>query len=550
MNPRLAYFPQLMRRPRRRWQERGWWGQPPLWMTVRETARTSPGRLAVTDEQGRQTYGELWSDALHLAEAMGRSGVERGDVILVQLPNWREFVALAVAAEIAGVVFAFCPLQWGARETSRALTLIQPRLWFTTTTAGRNTDRTELIRQAVADLEPAPLTILLHGGAPGRGVPMAEWLGSVPRPPADTRVEGGTGLDALEIAVTSGSTADPKGVVHIHDTALAAIRSTIRRQRILPSDVVHVAIPVGHTFGYFYGVRCALQAGGTIVLQERWDVRRMVQLIETHGVTVSLGPSAFVLDLVREAATYRRALARLRLFTHGGDSLPAPAMRRAIAELPFRISRVFGMTEFGHVTATDETTPLERCIDSVGSPQPEIEIRIADERGEPCARGVEGRVLVRGPFLFVGYLAVDGVDENVLDDDGFFDTGDLGFLGDDDYLHITGRVKNIIRRGAETVPAALLEDLIASHPAVQHSVVVGAPDPRLGEVPVACVQLRAGAGLTLREVEGLLEARGVTRKFWPVELRIFEQWPLGPTGKIDRRALVALVAGAGRAAGP
>jgi cyclohexanecarboxylate-CoA ligase len=533
----------MTRRPRRAWEECGWWGRPPLWSRVRQVALASPRRVAVVDEQGQDCYGDLWRNALHYGEALRRSGVGRGDIVLAQLPNWRELVTLAVAAETAGVVLAFCPVHWGLRETASALALIRPRLWFTTTSSGQDADRTELVRRALGAGEPSERAVLVRGrGALAGTASLEDWLAPAEPPAADVAVEGGTGALPLSVAVTSGSAGEPKSVVHVHDTALAAVDSTIRRQRVLPTDVVHVAVPVCHTFGYFYGARCALQAGAALVLQERWGPRRMVELADAHGITISLGPSAFVLELLRGPA-YRRALGRLRFFTHSGDSLPASTMRRAVEQLPFRISRAFGMTEFGHVTATDETTPLERCVDSVGSPQPEIDIRIADERGAPCVSAEEGRILVRGPFLFAGYLAIDRVDEEVLDGEGFFDTGDLGRLGADGFLRITGRAKQVIRRGAETVPVALLEDIIATHPAVQHAVVVGAPDSRLGlgEVPVACVQLWPGADLTLVEIEHLLEQRGVTRTYWPVGLRLLDEWPLGPTGKIDRRSLLARI---------
>jgi len=546
---RLARLDGLARRPRRLWEASGWWGQPPLWSRVRQTALDDPGRVAVVDEEeGLCHYGDLWRGALRHAGAMRRSGVGRGDIVLAQLPNWREFVTLAVAAETAGVVLALCPVHWGKRETAGAVAALRPRLWFTTTRPGRDADRADLVQGVLAGLEWPPLAVLVRSGeTPAGAVQLPDWMAPVESPAADTPVDGGAGLAPLEIAVTSGSAGEPKSVLHVHDTALAAVDSTIRRQRILPSDVIHVAAPVCHTFGYFYGVRCALQAGGAMVLQERWGPRRMAELTERHGVTVSLGPSVFLLELLRGAATYRRALGGVRFFTHAGDMLPAPVMQRALAELPFRISRAFGMTEFGHVTATDETTPTARLIDSVGSPQPEIEIRIADERGGDIAPGEEGRILARGPFVFAGYLLADRVDEEVLDAEGFFDTGDLGVLGADGHLSITGRAKQIIRVGAENVPVALLEDIIASHPAVQHAVVVGAPDARLGlgEVPMACVELRAGAALALEEIDRLLERQGVTRKFWPVTLRILAEWPLGPTGKIDRRAVLALVADAG-----
>ncbi len=541
-DPRLARLDRLTRRPRHLWETRGWWGRAPLWRRVRQVALTDPGRLAVVDEQGLDRYGDLWTEALRHAEAMRRAGVGRGDIVLAQLPNWREFVTLALAAETAGVVLAICPVHWGKRETVGALAALRARLWFTTASPGRDVDRTALIRSVLDDVTSSPRAILVRDRESLAGAARLEdWLAPVEGPPADAAVDGGAGLDPLEVAVTSGSAGEPKSALHVHDTALAAVDSTIGRQRVLPTDVIHVAVPVCHTFGYFYGVRCALQAGAAIVLQERWAPRRMAELAERHDVTISLGPSAFLLELLRGAEAYRRALGGLRFFTHGGDRLPAPVMQRAIEELPFRISRAFGMTEFGHVTATDETTPAERCVDSVGSPQSEIEIRVADEDGRSVTPGDEGRILARGPFVFAGYLLPDRLDEDVLDADGFFDTGDLGFLGADGYLRITGRAKQVIRVGAENVPAALLEDIIATHSAVQHAVVVGVPDVRLGlgEVPIACVQLRSGATLALEEIETLLERQGVTRKFLPVGLRIFGEWPIGPTGKIDRRAILA-----------
>ena len=131
------------------------------------------------------------------------------------------------------------------------------------------------------------------------------------------------------------------------------------------------------------------------------------------------------------------------------------------------------------------------------------------------------------------------LDLAVLDQNGFFDTGDLGLMNEEGFLHLTGRVKNIIRRGAETVPVSLLEDVIASHPDVLNAVVVGIADERLGEAPFACVQLRPGANISLGDVEQLFAEQHVTKKFWPVGMKVFDEWPTGPTGKIDRRMILS-----------
>lgn len=539
MDPRLANLDVFARRPRTLYEEKNWWGQQPLWSRVRDVSRATPNKPAVIDESGRWSYAELWNQARRIAAAMRASGLGRRDIALVQLPNWREYVAVAVAAEIEGVAFAFCPIQWGLRETARALNLIQPRLWVTTAVPRAGDARGALIRDALAACEHGrPHCVVLRSNAEASATAFTDWLASAPASVADD-TDGASGQEPLEIAVTSGSTGDPKGVLHVHDTGLATVQSTIRRQGIRADDVVHLAIPVGHTFGYFYGVRCAFQARGTLVLQERWDARRMLELVRAHGVTVSLGPSAFLLDLLNLSPSESAALSGIRLFTHSGDSLAAPTMRRAMETFPFRISRALGMTEFGHAVSTDAATPIERNVDSVGTPQPEIELRIVDHAGHPVAAGVEGRILVRGAIVFAGYLLPDRLNQDVLDADGFFDTGDLGYLDEGGYLHMTGRLKAVIRRGAETVPVSLLEDLIASLPQVAHVVVVGLPDERMGELPVACVQLRrTGAQLTMNDVTRVFEANAVTKKFWPASLRFFNDWPIGPTGKIDRKMVL------------
>ena len=187
-----------------------------------------------------------------------------------------------------------------------------------------------------------------------------------------------------------------------------------------------------------------------------------------------------------------------------------------------------GMTEFGHVTSTDADSPAARMIDSTGTPQPEIEIEIADADGNRVPAGGEGRILVRGPAVCAGYLRMDGTIDDVADADGFFDTGDLGRL-DDGYLQVTGRLKNVLRRGAETIPVADLEDVLSGHPDVLHTVIIGAPDARLGELPVACVQVQRGSELTMDDVRAWFESKGITRKFWPTDLYRVRQWPTGPT---------------------
>jgi cyclohexanecarboxylate-CoA ligase len=539
MDPRLVDLGALERRPAAAWRERGWWGRPPMWERVRDLAASTPGKPAVIDGDVVVSYGALWEGALRQAAAMREAGLARGDIILVQLPNWHEFVALAVAAETAGIVFAFCPMQWDLRETMRALRLTRPRIWVTTSRPWGNENRSALIAQARSALgADAPRTLLVRSRETESGTAFDRWACDI-EIDRHAPVAGARGSDPLEIAVTSGSTGDPKGALHVHDSAIAAVDSTIIRQGIGSSDIIHLAVPIGHTFGYFYGVRCAMQAHACLLMQTRWDARIMVDLAAKHRFTVSLGPSAFVIDLVRLDRAQIAPLSSIRLFTLAGDSLPAPVVGNAIETLPFRISRALGMTEFGHASSTDAHTPRAALIETVGTPQPEMTFRIRGDDGRDLPAGTEGRIVVSGPFLFAGYLRPERLDQDVVDASGFFDTGDLGALDASGHLRITGRIKNVIRRGAETIPVGMIEDVIASHPDVVHAVVVGVPHERLGELPVACVQLKSNHKLTIVDIHRLFEREKITRRYWPSELHIFERWPIGPTGKIDRRMIVA-----------
>ena len=209
--------------------------------------------------------------------------------------------------------------------------------------------------------------------------------------------------------------------------------------------------------------------------------------------------------------------------------------------MPFRISRALGMTEFGHVCSTDAETPIEAIVNTLGSAQPEMTVAIFDEQGREAASGTEGRIMVKGPFLFAGYLKEGEVDQAVLDPNGFFDTGDLG---SDQRTGISPanrpreeRHSSRRRDGA----VGLLEDVIASHPDVLNAVVVGIGDQRLGEAPFACVQLRPGANVSFGDIERLFAQQQVTKKFWPVGMKVFDEWPTGPTGKIDRRMILSSI---------
>jgi non-ribosomal peptide synthetase component E (peptide arylation enzyme) len=537
MDDRLSNLTHLASRPADAWRAAGYWGQKPLWERIKEAATANPDRVAVIDDTGQLTTSELWETAQSIGRSLIREEVSRGDIVLVQLPNWCEFAQLIVGIEAAGAVLAFCPASWGPLETARALDLLRPKVWFVSGHANAAA-RLSWFNDSLGRASITPKSIVSVRQKLTGAVGLTTWLRE-PQP-SSCELLGGSGLDPLEVAVTSGTTGDPKGVVHFHDSVLSTVQSTIDRQKISASDVIHVAIPVGHTFGYFYGVRCAMQAGATLLLQDGWDVERAAALVSRWRATVSLGPAACIIDLLSLPDTRLPQLTTLRLFTQSGDSLPQPVAERAAAKFSFRISRALGMTEFGHAASTDRSSPYSRVLDSAGSAQPGVTIEVRDVDGKTLPTGQEGRLYVAGPCLFAGYLKADSLDTSSIDGHGFFSTGDLGWIDETGYVHITGREKNVIRRGAVTIPTIAVESAITAHPSVSHAIIVPLPDSRLGEKVAACIQTKVGETTpSLDDVHAHLRKVGMTKTFWPSDMIVVEKWPLGPTGKIDRTALIA-----------
>ncbi len=500
-------LPQHRLRPGFRWPENT------LWDDVVGHAHRGRDATAVTDGETTYTYGELVRAAEAAAGRYRDLGVGVGDVVMVRMPTSAAFLPAFLAVErLSAVVSPVLPGITGS-AFERIVGLSAPSLIVT-----NDPVESDGIDITVVD----PVSVL----DPPNGAP------TLPDPPRPSAVS--------ELAYTSGTTGTPKGVVHTHATCTAGILSTIRRQHISAEDVVHVSLPVAHNFGYFYGVRLGLHAGAKLVMQRRWNAPEMLSLVATHGVTVSLGPPTYLSDLLDVAGSWGGRLDTLRLFTCAGAKLDRGLATDAVAALPGRISKAFGMTELGHVCSTTAGSGVDKILATEGAPHPEIEMRVQGSTGDPLPRGEEGVVAFRGPFVMAGYR--DGTGINAIDESGFFSTGDLGYADANGYLVITGRVKNIVIRGGENIPAEPVEAALGVHKDVLEAVVVAAPDRRLGERPVVCVVPRPGATVTVADLGPVLEEAGLPRIHWPEAVVMLDEIPRSETGKVKRAELRRVIA--------
>jgi cyclohexanecarboxylate-CoA ligase len=341
--------------------------------------------------------------------------------------------------------------------------------------------------------------------------------------------------DVVEIVFTSGTTGEPKGVMHTSNTLMASMVPYCERLRISPDVRVLMGSPLGHQTGFLYGMMMPLILGGRTVLMDVWDPGRAADLVKREGITFSMGSTPFLSDLTEVAEVHRSAFATLRVFLAAGSPIPRALVRRATENLGAYILSAWGMTECGAATVGKPDDPSERAYDTDGCPLRGIEVRVVDERDKPLPAGREGRLQVRGCNNFVGYLKRPELYQT--DADGWFETGDLATMDEEQYIRITGRTKDIIIRGGENIPVVEIEGVLFQHPKVREVAIVGVPDPRLGERACAVVVPRAKESLRLDELTAFLAEKDVSKNYFPERLLLIDEMPKTPSGKIQKFAL-------------
>ncbi|GAA4871332.1 AMP-binding protein [Pseudonocardia benzenivorans] len=477
------------------------------------------------------TYRELLDAADRIAAGLLDLGVEPGRVVAAQLPNWWELAALHLGClRVGAVTNALMPI-FRRRELEFMLGLAESAVFVVPETFN-GFDHGALARE----LQPA-LPALRHilSVRPGGGGTFDGLL--LGRAPTDadraefTRRAPGPG-DVVQLAYTSGTTGEPKGVLITPDVALCNVRDFADRLGLTGDDVVLMASPLAHQTGFLYGLMMPIVRGQTAVLQDVWKPARATEIVRTEGVTFTMASTPFLSDLTAQAEADPDAFTTFRLFLCAGAPVPRELVRRATTALSARISSGWGMSEMGAVTITGPDDPDSRVFETDGHPLPGVWLKIVGTDGNEAAPDEEGRLLVRAASLFGGYLHRPEL--RGLDDEGWFDTGDLARVDADGYLRITGRSKDIIIRGGENVPVVEIENLLYAHPAVAEVALVAMPDERLGERACAFVVPAPGAAPTLDELTGHLRAQGTAANYLPERLELIDALPRTLTGKIQK----------------
>lgn len=509
-----------------------------------ETVAAAPGKIAIIDSRGAITYGELAVKVTQCARGLWALGLRAGDVMALQLPNWKEFLMLHLAATRIGVVSSLITPGSRDRELTHMLQLSDAQLLVIP-----DVFRGHDYRAMAARLR-SELPALKHVMVVGKTASAAEigWDDFMTAKHASMDAPRPHANDVTEIVFTSGATGEPKGVMHTSNTIVAPQLALAASLQLKPDDVIHIASTIAHQTGFLNGVRLPIQLGATVVLQDVWNAEQMVEWIAEQCITVSSGSATFLLDLLRAKNLAQCDLSSFRIFRCGGGPIPRALLIEAREKLPHvGIHCGWGQTENAVVTLTRIGAPDDKLLNTDGCAQPGMDVRVVDERNQPLPPGKEGRLQCRGPFMFVGYVKQETLTRENFDGD-WFDTGDLATLDAEGYIRITGRLKDIIIRGGENIPVKYVEDILYEDTRVQDAAIVAMPDPRLGERACAFVICREGKSLNMKDMQAFLAQRGVAKVYWPERLEIASELPRTANGKIRKADLRARLANETRAA--
>jgi acyl-CoA synthetase (AMP-forming)/AMP-acid ligase II len=506
-----------------RYTTEGWWTDDTLGSLVADGLGSMAGaafrvRSAVRPWDG--TFAEVDRAARALAASLRARGVGPGDVVVFQLPNWVEAGIAFWATAYLGAAIVPIVHFYGSKEVGYILDATQPAVVVTPDRFGA-TDHLAMYEALLAD-------------RPGPG-----WLAvrsdpSAALPTRATAFESLLDGDAIDepaavdpdapalVGFTSGTTSNPKGVIHSHRTIGFETRQL---DHMFPEGGPPqiTGAPVGHFIGMLNAFLVPLLRDRPVNLVDVWDPRRVLRLMEDERLGVAGGATFFLTSLLDHPDFTDEHLALMPFAGLGGSTVPAPFMER-LTEMGIAAFRSYGSTEHPSITGCLIDEPLEKRLYTDGRPLPGVEIRLDDD----------GEISSRGPDCCMGYTD-PALTASVFDPEGWYRTGDVGVLDADGYLTITDRVSDVIIRGGENISAVEIEELLLGVPGIAEVSVVAAPDARLGERAAAVVRMLGDEPApSLDAVRAHLGAAGLAKQKWPESIHRVGEFPRTASGKVQK----------------
>jgi len=515
----------------------GVWRRDTLTDIARVRIAEDPDRVLLIEGERRLTRGEAWDKARRLSSFFVSRGLNPGDVISFQLPNWVEAAVVALAARMYGLIINPIPPIYRESELSYIMSDCGSKLIFTPGVF-RKWDHRAAVEKVRPDV-PTLRDVVTVRAEPADGAMRLEHILAT-HDPIDLADLPKVDPEALMMVMyTAGTTSRPKGVLHSHQTFGNSAWRMIDTWGLDAKEVFFMPSPLTHITGAFWSFDMPWLCGASSVLMDVWTPEDGVRCIEENGCTLTGGATPFLQQLLNVAGDRPEAVKTLRIFFCGGTTVSPDLVKAAAAAFPGCLFwRGYGCTESPCTTMGIRGREYAQMgAETDGEVMAPTEVKMISPDGDGLVPdGEEGEIAVRGPETFLGYLRPQD-NAAAFDEEGFFRTGDLGRRVHGDYLVITGRKKDIIIRNGENISPKEVEDVLYLDPDIVEAAIVAMPSKATGEKGCAFIIPRPGAKVDLASISSFLAKAGLARQKFPEHVVLVDDLPRVPSGKVKKDVL-------------
>jgi len=535
----IAGFNEYRREDAEKYNNRRWWLGLTWGDLFDKATDIYPDKEALVDDTSRYTYRQLRDQVDRLAASLISLGIGQGDFVLLQIPNWAEFIISFFALQKAGARTVLLIARHGKSEISYLSELTQPKAWIVPETYGK-INYEPLITDIRKEHACVQHVILVRAKRKAGYENLEDLIQKGTRDQASLKRIEERRPDPMEVSLilpTGGSTGLPKAVPRTHNDFITNVEYHSRPWEITSEDTLLTVAPVSHGQGMLCGVGPAFLNYAKYVLIDSTKPEEICAVIEREKVTALPSVPAVIQRIVNTEGLDRYDLSSLKKIYSGGAPSSPELVKTVYEKLQCKFVNAYGSTE-GPSAMTNLYDNMDTICTTVGRKDcPYTDFKVINQYGEEVPPGTEGELVTKGPTIFTGYFKSPDDNAQIFTKDGYYKTGDLARIDEAGIITLTGRIKETILRGGETISAIGIERLINSHPAVADVAVIGMPDKDLGERICAYIVRKAGMALTHEEIVAHLKRLGASVMQLPERTEFVESIPSTSVGKADKKML-------------
>jgi len=498
-----------------------------------------PERDCIVFEGRRWTYAQINERVNHLANALAKWGIEKGDRVGILHVNCNQYIEVYFAVAKLGAIFVPLNFRAKADELTYMIANAEAKSLFV---GSRYLD---VVNTLLPQLPTLKQCISIDSKSAGK-MYYEDLLSSA----SSDEFIGEIGDEDITILMyTAGTTGRPKGVPLRHNAFVSYVLENVEPASPDIEERNLLTVPLYHVAGV-QAMLAAIYGGRTLVLMRQFEVKEWLETIDREKATRAMLVPTMLKRVIDDPDFSQHDLSSLKVVTYGAAPMPFEVINKAIQVMPWvRFINAFGQTETASTITTlgpedhiiegteeEREKKLKRLTSSIGRPLPDVEVRIVDEDGKTMPPLEVGEILARGPRIMTGYWRDEQKTSKVITPDGWLRTGDMGWMDEEGYIYLAGRADDMIIRGGENISPEEVEDVLHSHPKVEEAAVIGVPDPEWGQEPRAVVVLKKGEVTTPEEIIEYCRSRlaGFKR---PRSVVFMDALPRNPMGKVLRKKL-------------